>query len=176
MTFHQVGRETLGTGAFLKLERVWITAGGHPAVARDVINHPGGVGILPVDGPDVLFIRQYRVAIDQEVLEIPAGKLDRTDGDPAREAARELREELGVEAIKLVPLGSILPSPGYTSERIHLFVADGILGVERATDGLEEAFAEIVRIRFDQAMELLDDGQIDDAKTQIALARWARRR
>ncbi len=176
MSLRQVRTETVCAGVFLQLDRVWIAAGDETPVPRDVVRHPGGVGILPVDGDDVVLVRQYRVALDREVLEIPAGKLDKSDLDPATAAARELREELGLAPRTLISLGQTIPSPGYTSEIIHLFAADGILDVGRDPAGVEETHAEVVRIPLAEAVAMLDDGRITDAKTQVALVAWMRRR
>lgn len=175
MSLRRLGFDRLASGVFLHLDRVWLEGPDGGRHARDVIQHPGGVAVLPVDGDDVLLVRQYRVAVDRWVLEIPAGKLDQPGEVPEQAAVRELVEEIGVHPRRLVALGSTLPSPGYTSEEIHLFVADGILDGERAPHGLEEESAELVRIPLREALQLVDDGQIVDAKTQIALSLWARR-
>lgn len=140
--------------------------------ARDVIHHPGGVAVLPIDGDDVILVRQYRVAVDDLVLEIPAGKLDPTDTSPVDAARRELLEEIGATPLRLVELGSTLVSPGYTSERIHLFVADGILWGERQPQGLEERSAEIIRLSWQEALGMINAGGIVDAKTMLALVLW----
>lgn len=176
MTIRRIRAERHATGIFLGLDRAWVGTSEADAVPRDVVSHPGGVAVLPIAGGEVVFVRQFRVAIDSWVLEIPAGKLDPTDRDPAAAARRELREEIGAEAGDLVELGSTYVSPGYTSERIHLFVAEGILVGERTPHGLEEESAEIVRVPWEEALAMLDRGQIVDAKSQIALALWARRR
>lgn len=175
MSLRRQGFDRLASGVFLHLDRFWLEGPDGERHARDVIQHPGGVAVLPIDGEDVLLIRQYRVAVDRWVLEIPAGKLDQTEEAPEAAAFRELVEELGARPRRLVALGSTLPSPGYTSEEIHLFVADGILDGERSPHGLEEESAELVRIPLREALQLVDDGEIVDAKTQIALSLWARR-
>ena len=175
MSLRRLGFDRLASGIFLHLDRVWLEGPGGERHARDVIQHPGGVAVLPVDGDDVLLVRQYRVAVDRWVLEIPAGKLDQPGEPPDEAARRELTEELGVHAKRLVALGSTLPSPGYTSEEIHLFAAEGILDGERAPHGLEEESAELIRMPLREALQLVDEGQIIDAKTQIALSLWARR-
>ncbi|MDX1449864.1 MAG: NUDIX hydrolase [Acidimicrobiia bacterium] len=166
---------TLGEGIFVRLERLTLRSPDGALHPRDVLRHPGGVGILPVDGGRVWLVRQFRVALARPVLEIPAGKLDPSDDDPLAAARRELDEELGMSAERWESLGSLDPSPGYTDEVIHLFAASGIVADERRPQGAEEVEAEIVEMTVDEAMGAVDDGTITDAKTQIALLRWSRR-
>lgn len=142
---------------------------------RDVVRHPGGVGVLPVDGDHILLVEQFRVAVGAPILEIPAGKLDSPEEEPATAAARELEEEMGFRPSGLEPLGAMWPSPGYTDELIHLFAATGLQAVSRRPDGVEEAHARTVRIPVDEAMASLWRGGIVDAKTQLALLLWAGR-
>lgn len=166
---------TLGEGIFVRLERITLRAPDGTLHPRDVLRHPGGVGVLPVDGGRVWLVRQYRIALGRPVLEIPAGKLDATDESPLTAAQRELAEELGMEASHWEALGSLDPSPGYTDEVIHLFVASGIVADARRPQGAEEVEAEIVEMTVDEALARVDDGTITDAKSQIALLLWSRR-
>lgn len=176
MNFRVLGARRLARGVFLALERVHLLGPHGEAAVRDVVRHPGGVAVLPVDGTDVLLVRQYRVAAGGPILEIPAGKRDRAGEDPALAAVRELEEEIGAVPVSMVTLGPMLPSPGYTDEVIHLYVADGIVLTERRPDGAEEHHAEVVRMPLGEALAMVEDGRIADAKTQIALLWWARRR
>jgi ADP-ribose pyrophosphatase len=172
VTFREIGRATRARGIIVTLDDVEFVSPDGQSVHRDVVRHPGGVGILPVDGADVLLVRQFRAAAGRTMLEIPAGKRDRADESPSELAVRELGEEVGAEAVELVPLGTLLPSPAYTSEVIHLFAAHGLVMIGRRPDGVEEHHAEIVRLPIEQALSMVDEGVIDDAKTQIALYRW----
>ncbi len=174
MSGFRVGaEETIGSGVLLRLQSVALEAPDGSRVRRDVVRHPGGVGILPVIGSDVILVRQYRVAVETELLEIPAGKLDRADEKPEDAARRELVEELGYTAEHLTSLGTLLPSPGYTDEVIHLFVATGIVAeTDRRPDGAEERHAESIRLGLEEARSMIGSGVITDAKTQIALLRW----
>lgn len=175
MRFTEEGSTTLGQGIFMRLERVTLRAPDGSTHARDVLRHPGSVAVLPVEGDRVWLVRQYRVAMGRPLLEIPAGKRDVTDEPPVETAVRELGEELGMRASEWMSLGSMEPSPGYTDEVIHLFAASGIVPTTRRPEGVEEAEAEIVEMSIDEALAAVDDGTITDAKTQIALLRWARR-
>ncbi len=173
VSFRIVGRQTRASGIIIDFERVDIEDGDGDVHPRDVIRHPGGVGIVAVHDGDLHLVRQYRVAIDSPVLEIPAGKLDEGE-EPIAAARRELVEELGMEA-NLVPLGSMIVSPGYTDEIIHLYEATDIVIGRRDPRGAEERTAEVVRIPMTEALERVDRGEITDAKTQIALMRWERK-
>lgn len=166
---------TLGEGVFVRLERITLRAPDGSLHPRDVLRHPGGVGVLAVDDGRVWLVRQYRVALGRPVLEIPAGKLDVADELPLAAAQRELREELGMTASEWESLGSLDPSPGYTDEVIQLFAASGIVADARRPQGAEEVEAEIVAMTVDEALAMVDDGTITDAKSQIALLRWSRR-
>lgn len=172
MTLRIVDSRVRATGHIIDFVEVDIQGDDGVVHQRDVVRHPGGVGVVPVIGSDVVLVRQYRVAMDEPVLEIPAGKLDRGE-DPQAAAARELEEELGMTG-RLGRLGSLLVSPGYTDERIHLFVADDIVAGSRRPDGAEEHEAEIVQLPLQEALAMVEDGQIVDAKSQIALLRLER--
>lgn len=176
MTFRIVASDLLGRGRFLELHDVVVESHEGERAHRDVVRHPGGVGVLAIDGDEAVLVRQYRVAVDIDILEIPAGKLDPGDDAPAEAARRELEEEIGFSPVVLHALGPMWPSPGYTDEVIHLFCAEGLDPVPRRPDGVEEAHAEIVRIRFDDLLGSVERGEIPDAKTQIAVLAWARRR
>ena len=175
MRFSEVETTTVGEGVIVRLERIVLRAPDGSLHDRDVVRHPGGVAVLAIADDRTWLVRQYRVAVDRFVLEIPAGKQDREDESPRELAERELAEELGLQATRWESLGVMDPSPGYSDERIHLFAATGIVAVERRPDGVEEDEAEIVDLSLDEALTAVDDGTITDAKTQVALLRWARR-
>lgn len=140
----------------------------------DIIHHSGGSAILPIDANgDVVLIRQWRYALGRELIEAPAGRIEPGD-DPAATAARELEEEAGYSAGTIEPLGSILVAPGYTTERIYLFLATNLRPVAARPD--EDERIEVVRMTFDEALAKIDSGEIDDAKTIVALLRAASRR
>jgi ADP-ribose pyrophosphatase len=173
--FTQESTSTLGEGLFIRLERLSLRAPDGTLHPRDVLRHPGGVAVLPVDGDRVWLLKQYRVALDRHILEIPAGKRDVSGEPPIETARRELAEELGMVAAEWVSLGTMAPSPGYTDEIIHLFAAGGIVAGTRKPDGAEEMEAEVVEMSLEDALTGIDDDVITDAKTQIALLRWSRK-
>ena len=176
MSLRLLGVRTVGRGRILDYQRLHLLTGEGTAVVRDVIRHRGGVGVLPVWGEEVTLISQYRAAVGEDVLEIPAGKFEEDELSPVETARRELWEETGIRAGRLVDLGEILPSPGYTDERIRLFAAEGLTQGERRPDGAEERDAEVVRVKTGDALEMIESGKIRDAKTVVALLRWVARR
>lgn len=139
---------------------------------REVVRHPGAVAVVPLDADgSVILVRQYRIAADRVMLEIPAGTLD--PGEPAATCAeRELQEEAGLRPGRLDSLGGIFAAPGYTTEYIHLFLATELSASSLEMD--DDEFIEVVRLPFDEALRMIDDGEIDDSKTVAGLLRAAR--
>ena len=138
---------------------------------RDIVHHPGAVSVVPVvdQGESVLLVRQYRAAIDQDLLEIPAGKRD-VDGEPPEgTAARELAEEIGMRAGRLDKLAEFYNSPGFCDERSYVFLGRDL--TECATDlqGIEEQHMTIERVPLVDVPGLIATGDIIDAKTIIGL-------
>ena len=143
---------------------------------RDVIHHPGAVAVLPLAGDDVVLVRQYRSALDDHLLEIPAGLRDVAGEPPLETARRELIEEIGFEADRIEPLTSVHNAIGYCDERIEIFIARELRPVEReVTDSPEELDMEILRMPLDSAIAMIWTGEITDAKTVIALLAVANR-
>ncbi|NLX49919.1 MAG: NUDIX hydrolase [Methanospirillum sp.] len=131
---------------------------------RFVVVHPGGaVAVLPVDGDEVVLIRQYRAAIGDWILEAPAGTLEEGES-PEDCAARELIEETGLAAAGLVPLGAVYTTPGFSDEVIHLYLAHG-LSPSNAFEPDEDEQIEVVRVSADEVRAMARDGRIRDAKT-----------
>ncbi len=135
---------------------------------REMVEHPGGVGIVPLSGERVVLIRQYRIAVGDTVLEIPAGKLEPGE-DPAERARIELAEETGYRAGRIVPIGAIYASVGYTSEKIHLFLASGLEFVGQNLEFDERI--ELVELTLAQLRAQLKNHELEDAKTVVAVQR-----
>lgn len=137
----------------------------------EIIRHPGASAIVPVfdaqkEDPDVLLIRQYRYAADGYVYEIPAGRLDSAEA-PEECARRELVEETGYSATDIRPLTTIYTTPGFTDERIHLFVGEGLIpGVANREP---DEFLELHPVSLSKAIALIQRGEIVDGKTVIGL-------
>jgi len=173
VTFEIVRSTVRAQGLILDLLDVELRSPDGRTAHRDVVRHGGGVGILPIDGEDVVLISQYRAAVGGPLLEIPAGKLDSAEEPPEEAAGRELEEEIGMTPGRLIDLFPMFPSPGYTSEVIHLYAAADLRPVERRPDGVEEDHAHIVRVGLDDAIARARSGQLEDAKTRLALLLWS---
>jgi ADP-ribose pyrophosphatase len=133
-----------------------------------VVVHPGGaVAILPIEGEDCYLLRQYRFAIGDYIFEAPAGTIDEGE-EPGETAYRELIEETGMKAETFVPKGWIYPSPGYTDERIWLYLAEGLFPCSDYGMDDDEVI-EVVRVPVTELKAMIADGRIVDAKT-ICLA------
>ena len=138
---------------------------------REVIEHPGGVGVLALtDEGEVLLVRQYRYPYAEITTEIPAGKRDCGE-DPLQTGKRELAEETGATADNFTSLGVLYPTPGYCDEVIHLYLATGLHFAEMHPD--EDEFLDVLRMPLAHLVERIMAGEIPDAKTQIAaLKAW----
>lgn len=134
---------------------------------REVVDHPGGVAILPLnDDGTVTVVRQYRYPFAQVLTEIPAGKLDAGE-EPRTGALRELKEEIGAQAGELIDLGAVYPSPGFCREVLYLYLARNLTYGETCPD--EDEFLEQVRIPFGRLAEQVMSGAIRDGKTVAAV-------
>ncbi len=137
----------------------------------EMVRHPGASAIVPLldtdaDDPEVLLIRQYRYAAEGYLYEIPAGRLDAGES-PLECARRELREETGYRATRVEPLFTMFTTPGFTDEKIHLFLATGLVAGESAREADE--FMELVPTKLSRALSMIEQGEIQDAKTALAL-------
>lgn len=151
---------------FRVVERAYATPDGQTHV-REVIEHPGAAAIVPLlDRDHVLLIRNFRPAVGKTLLEIPAGTLEPNE-DPRQTAERELTEETGYRAQTWECLRTFYMSPGILREQLHLYLATGLTLGDRSLDVGEQIEPEIVR--WDSAMQMLADGEIEDAKTLVGL-------
>lgn len=166
----------LAGGRLITMEEILLRSPGGEEVVREVVRHPGGVAVLAIDEGKVWLIRQHRVALGREMIEIPAGKLDAADADPAEAARRELEEELGATASSMQHLATMAPSPGYTDEVIEIYLAQGLAFGDRIPDGAEERHATVISLPVADALDSIDAGSITDAKTMVALLQWNRRK
>lgn len=134
---------------------------------REIVEHPGGVGVIPInDANEVLMVRQFRKPIDNMCLEIPAGKLNKGE-DPYACGVRELEEETGFKARKIVPLGKFYSTPGFTDELLHIYMATGLYQGTLNPD--EDEFVEVEAIPLEKLYQMVLQGEVRDAKSIIAI-------
>jgi ADP-ribose pyrophosphatase len=146
---------------------------GDQTYRREVVHHPGSAAIVAVfDDMTVALVRQYRHAVVRYLLEIPAGTLSSPER-PEEGAARELEEELGVRAGNLDKLAEFFVSPGFVEEKMWLYLATDL--TETAQRLEDDELIEIVRLPFARAIEMVEGGEIEDAKTIIGLMLTAAR-
>lgn len=138
----------------------------------EMVRHPGASAVVPFlsdpagDDPQILIIRQYRYAADGFIYEIPAGRLDPGE-EPEACAVRELREETGCTAQRMERLFTMYTTPGFTDEKIHLFMATGLTMGEAEREADE--FVEVIPMALSTALAMLERGEIQDAKTALGL-------
>lgn len=144
-------------------------------VEQSVVRHAGAVGIVALDEQGRwLLVRQYRLAAERELLEIPAGGLELGE-EPLSTAHRELREETGFAAASMEPLGATFMAPGFCTEYLHYFLATGLTPAPLPQDADERVFPPIPMTEA-EVLAAIDDGRICDAKTVAAVALLARYR
>ena len=137
---------------------------------REIVEHPGGACVLCVKDGKVALVKQFRYAYGEAIYEIPAGKLNEGE-DPMLAAERELGEETGMIADELVLRFVLYPTPGYTNEKIFIYEA---LGVREGKQHLDEGeFLNVEFVPIEDALEMVENGAICDAKTIVALQRYA---
>lgn len=168
--FERIGSETVYEGKFIDVVRGTFRHEDGEVVTRELVSHPGAVGIVVLDDDENLwFVRQPREPIGiPDLLEIPAGKLDVEGEDPLEAGRRELAEEIGKQAAHWEPLGAFYTSVGFADEIIHLFLATGISDVERPAVEEDERIDIEVRPLADLDAILTETM---DSKTLIALYR-----
>lgn len=133
---------------------------------REVVEHPGGVCVIPFTGDSVIFVKQFRIALGKELLEAPAGKIEVGEA-PAYRAACELEEETGYRAGALLPVGFVYASVGFCSEKIHLFLGLELVKTQQRLDDDERI--ELVTMPLDDVRRMLRENDFEDAKTVVGL-------
>lgn len=158
-------RESMWRCGIFEAERWQVTQPDGQVGERDVVLHDGGAGVCVVRDGRMCLVRQYRVALGRMTLEIPAGKLDPGE-DPATCAARELTEETGLVAKRLIPIAVSCSAPGFTNEKTRVFYADGVLQHPAHPDSDE--FVSVTWVPLDEVVAAVRAGVIEDAKTVVA--------
>lgn len=159
-------------GRILRLQTETLAFEDGTSCKRDIVRHPGAAAVLPIDREgNLLLIQQYRRPIDQITIEIPAGTLDAGE-EPITCAARELREEAGFRAKEITPLGFIYTAPGFTDEKVFLFLARDLTLDPLPPDDHE--VIELYPISLENALEAIKRGVIVDAKTIVSIYYYER--
>lgn len=164
--------EQIFQGLVFQVERDRLREPDGQEIVREVVRHNGGAGALPVfDDGRVALVRQYRHPARRELLEIPAGKLE-VGESPAECAARELEQEIGWRAGRLVKLGEFYTTPGFCEEKLYVYLATELQPATQQLD--EDEVVEIVYMPLTEALDLAVRGELEDSKTLLALL-WAER-
>jgi len=164
--------KTAHKGTFLTLNSDKVLLPNGNTSTREWIKHPGAVCCVPIlPNGKIVLIRQYRYAVKEEMIEIPAGKLDQNE-IPEKCALRELEEEIGYRANKLTLLANIHPAVGFTDEKMWLYLAEDLVKTKQSLDADE--FLYLFPTKLEEAVEMVWKGEITDVKTIIGIL-WAQR-
>ena len=162
-----VSTKEIFNGRIVKLNVDTVTLPNGKEATRELISHPGGVGVIAVDdNKNVFLVTQFRKPFDKNVTEIPAGKLEYGE-DPLEAAKRELEEEIGYRPGKIKSIGAYYSSPGFCNEIIHLYLATELANVGQHPD--EDEFLSISTKPLDELYDEVISGQVMDGKTATAI-------
>lgn len=163
-----VSEETVFRGALIDVAHMQVRLPDGRTALREIVRHKGAAAIVPVDEREyVCLVRQHRVAVDQLMWEIPAGKLDTAEEDPLHCAVRELREETGLAAERMELLTKVITTPGFCTEQISLYLATGLSQHEDHPD--PDEFLQVTRVPLKEAVDRAMRGELRDAKTALGL-------
>ncbi len=163
---------TVYTGHLFNVELDELEMANGVIARRENLRHPGAVCMVPVaDDGRLLLVTQYRHSAGRRLLEIPAGTLEPGE-DPREAAIRELQEEVGMYPGQIEPLGGLFVAPGYTTEYIHIFICTELRPSRLEADADEDL--EVHPTTVEDALRMIDSGEICDAKSLVAILRWLR--
>lgn len=167
MTFKTTSSITVYQGRVFDVRQDQILLPNGNNITLDIVVHEGSVALLPLDEQgNILFVRQYRYAAGVDMLELPAGVMDKNE-TPEACAFREVREETGMAAEHLVRLGEFYLAPGYSTEYMYTFLATGLRPDQLQCD--MDEFLEVEKIPLQRAYEMAEKGEIQDGKTLATL-------
>ena len=162
-----ISSEPIYNGKIINVRKDTVQLPNGKTALRELIAHPGGVGVIAVDeNKDVFMVTQYRIAAKSDMLEIPAGKMEYGE-DPLECGSRELIEETGYKAKNFIHLGEYYATPGYCEEKLNIYLAQGLEFVGQNLD--EGEFLNVKKYSLDELYQMVMDNKIYDAKTAIAI-------
>jgi len=167
MKFELLKSEIAYEGHVFNVRKDYLLTPGGNTVKYDIIEHTGSVILVPVDDDgQMYFVRQYRHAAKVDLLELPAGTLEENE-PPTEAAAREIREEIGLEARNIREIGSFYLAPGYSTELMHVFLATGLFDNPLEPDADE--YLSVEKMPVSEALRYAETGQMQDSKSLAAL-------
>lgn len=161
--YRTISRQEIYKGKIVTLVKDKVLLPNDKIADREIVLHKGAAAIVPIDETGkIIFVRQYRQPVGEELLEIPAGLLEKGE-EPIESAKRELEEETGYKASEMHHICSMFNSAGFSNEMVHLYLAKGLHEGKQNLD--EDEFVEIERYTFDEALKMIFDGRIKDSKS-----------
>lgn len=166
--------QTIYDGHILRLEKQQVRTPAGQKTSREIIRHSAAIALLMITADQkMILVKQWRAPLQKVTLEIPAGKVDERDhGDLTHAATREMNEETRLRATTLEKVLTAYSSPGFTDEQITLFKATGLKGVQEQLPQDQDENLQIVKVSRDQALQMVQKGEIDDMKTVMAIYYW----
>lgn len=162
-----VSKELIFEGKIIKLEKLTVKLPNNKISEREIVRHPGGSVVLPVDDEgNIYLVRQYRKPLERHLYELPAGKLDKGE-DPLQCAIRELKEETGLIAREIKLITKIATTPGFSDEILYLYLAKGLKKETYRPD--EDEFLSICKFPINELTTMIEKGEIIDSKTLIGI-------
>ncbi|WCK55957.1 NUDIX hydrolase [Aneurinibacillus sp. Ricciae_BoGa-3] len=165
-----IASESIYDGKIIKVKVDTVELPNGRTATREIVNHMGAVAVMAVTEDNrMVVVRQFRKPLERDLVEIPAGKLEPGE-TPAACAVRELAEETGYTAENMKHIASFYTSPGFADEIIHLYRAEGLKTGKAQPD--EDEFVELLHISLEEAKQMIESGEIRDAKTIMAVYAW----
>ena len=167
-----IKKEQVYNGKVINLTKDEVLCPNGQKALREIVHHRGGVAILYTVDDKFIFEKQFRYALNEEIIEAPAGKLE--EGEiPLEAAKRELLEETGYRPLEMIHLGDSYPTPGYSSEVIHLYYCPKAVKEERHLDNDENI--DLIYLTLEEIEQLIESGAIKDSKTVAAIHLYRRK-
>lgn len=168
-----IGTNTIYQGKILDLKVETVSLPDNKSSKREIVDHNGGVAIAALkDNGKIILVNQYRLAAQDNLIEVPAGKLEKNE-DPNEACKREFLEETGYELKDFKRVLEFYPTSGYSTEKIHLYI--GFVGDYIGQDLDENEYIDVSEVSIEEAIKMIDQGQIIDAKTIIGILMLSRK-